>query len=173
MDLGASRAKVRDISGPGGSVSVPLDTGSQIDIKAFLASGAVGYAIVQSPRTHVDVVGGARYARFKQSLDYHLSAPAGVVARDGGVEKSQDLWDGFVGLRGNTALAERWSLRYYVDVGAGSSKLTWQALGGVAYRYSWGDVVLAYRHLSYDFDKDRLVSDLAFSGPVIAATWRF
>jgi len=173
LNVGSSRAKARSISGPGGNVDVSLDSGSQIGLEAFLGSLAAGYAIVQSPQTHVDVVGGARYLLLRQSLDYHLSSAAGGLARDGSVERAQDLWDGYVGLRGNTALADRWSLRYYVDVGAGSSKLTWQAMGGVAYRYSWGEVLLAYRHLSYDFDKDRVASDLAMSGPLIGAIWRF
>jgi hypothetical protein len=173
LNMGTQDAKVRSISGPNGSVSVPVDTGSQLKIAGFLGGLAGGYTISQSPGTTVDAIGGARYFRMETTAEWHLAGPAGVLAKDGRVEKTKDLWDGFVGVRGTTALAERWSLRYYADVGGGSSELTWQAMGGVAYRYNWGDLVVGYRHLAYDFDKDRFVSDVKLSGPVIAGTFHF
>ena len=39
---------------------------------------------------------------------------------------------------------------YYADVGTGSSDLTWQAAGGVAYAFGGWDAMLMHRHLYYD-----------------------
>jgi hypothetical protein len=44
---------------------------------------------------------------------------------------------------------------------------------GVAYAFGWGDVVLAYRTLSYDQSDDKLLQNFRFSGPAIGATFRF
>ena len=62
---------------------------------------------------------------------------------------------------------------YYADIGAGDSDLTWQAMAGIGYSYGWGDVLLTYRHLSYDEGTDGLVQDLELSGPAIAVNFRF
>jgi hypothetical protein len=70
-------------------------------------------------------------------------------------------------------LGGNWDLRYYADVGAGSSRLTWQAAGGVGYRFGWGDAVLGYRHLAYEMHNDRPIADMAFSGPQIAVGFSF
>ena len=62
---------------------------------------------------------------------------------------------------------------YYADVGAGDADLTWQAMVGVTYNWNWGGVSLVYRHLSYDMDGDKLLQDVAVSGPALGLTFRF
>jgi hypothetical protein len=57
--------------------------------------------------------------------------------------------------------------------GAGSSQLTWQALAGIAYSYSWGEVKAVYRHLSYDEDIGKLMQGFESRGPAFGATFRF
>ena len=88
-------------------------------------------------------------------------------------EATKDFWDGVIGIRGKSPLGGNWDVRYYADVGAGSSQSTWQALGGIGYRFSWGDAVLSYRHLAYKMDSDRPISDMSFSGPQFALGWNF
>jgi hypothetical protein len=39
---------------------------------------------------------------------------------------------------------------FLADVGAGESKLTWQAAGGISYGFKWGEVTAMYRYLSYE-----------------------
>ncbi|EGV18705.1 hypothetical protein [Thiocapsa marina] len=60
---------------------------------------------------------------------------------------------------------------YYLDAGTGSSNLTWQAALGAGYRFDWGDVTLALRSLSYEFDEND--GDIRFTGPVLGATFRW
>jgi hypothetical protein len=55
-----------------------------------------------------------------------------------------DLWDGIIGVKGRFLLGgSNWSIPYYLDVGTGSSSLTWQGMLGVAYTYKWIGVSLA------------------------------
>jgi hypothetical protein len=166
-------SKVRSLTGPGGAISVPIDSRSQTELKGFVTTIQGGYAVSQSPGARMDVVAGLRYTKLKAELEWQFSGPAGGFAASGTIGESKDLWDGVVGVRGVSALGGNWDLRYYADAGAGSSKFTWQALAGIGYRFSWGDAVVSYRHLSYELHGDRPVSDVTFSGPQFMIGWTF
>ena len=62
---------------------------------------------------------------------------------------------------------------YYADVGTGESQFTLQAFSGIGYHFSWGDAMLGYRYLTYDFSNDRPVSRLTFSGPIVGIGFNF
>jgi hypothetical protein len=66
-----------------------------------------------------------------------------------------------------------WFAPYYADVGGGDSKLTWQAMAGVGYAYKWGDVVLAYRYLSYEQGGNKLLEDVNLGGFALGVNFRF
>jgi len=173
VDFGNLRSNVRSISGPGGIVTVPIDAGTTSDLKGFVGTFEGGYAVMQTSGARADVVAGLRYANLKTKLDWQLSGPTGGLATSGGVEATKDFVDGVVGVRGNASLGGNWDVRYYLDGGAGTSRFTWQAFAGVGYRYSWGDVILGYRHLSYDFHNDKPISDLKLSGPIVSVGFTF
>jgi hypothetical protein len=92
-------------------------------------------------------------------------------------EKDLDLNDAFIGVNGRYAFGngDRWTLRYYADIGTGESDMTWQALLGLAYGFRWGDLFVAYRHLDYDIGDVSGLNDLtiSLSGPTFGATFRF
>ena len=46
-------------------------------------------------------------------------------------------------------------------------------MGGVSYRWDWMELLAVYRHIEYDQDANEMVQDLRFSGPAIAASFRF
>ena len=72
------------------------------------------------------------------------------------ISKSEDLWDGVIGLRGRLNLGpSQFYIPYYFDIGAGSSEVTWEGVVGLGYGFKWVDIVLAYRHLYYDYDKNK------------------
>jgi hypothetical protein len=173
LNMGDLKSKVTSISGPGGNITAPINAGTRSDLKGFIGTFEGGYAVLQTPGARADVVAGVRYASLKTKLDWELSGPTGGLATEGGVEAKKDFLDGVVGVRGNSDLGGNWDFRYYVDAGAGSSRFTWQALAGVGYRFTWGDAVLAYRHLAYDFHNDRPISDLKLSGPQISVGFKF
>ena len=90
---------------------------------------------------------------------------------------SGSVLDGVIGLRGVTPLSEQWFLTYYADVGTGDTDSTWQALGGLGYRFQSVDAVAGYRYLKWNFDSNnaggKLFDDLDFSGPYAGVRFRF
>jgi len=56
-----------------------------------------------------------------------------------------------------------WAISYYLDVGTGSSKLTWQAMAGIEYRFHWGNAQLSYRYLYYNMREDQLLQGSALA----------
>lgn len=151
------------------------DLGTESSLKGAAWTLLGGYTAVQTPKATLDVTGGLRFFGLKASTDWQLSGPIGIFPSAGSVSESKDLWDAIVGVRGRVLLSDdgRWSMPYYADVGTGSSSLTWQAMLGASYSWSWGDLSLIYRHLSYDMDSGELIQDLEFSGPAVGATFRF
>ena len=93
--------------------------------------------------------------------------------RSATIPAGASVWDGVIGVRGSVDLNENWFLPYHADVGAGQSDLTWQAMGGVGYRFGWGELILAYRYLEWDLMSDRRLDTISFSGPGLAAKFYF
>jgi len=50
---------------------------------------------------------------------------------------------------------------------------TWQLFAAIGYRFSWGDIRMGYRHLSYEMDDEFLMQDMDLSGPVLGVGFRF
>ena len=165
LDFGDLETKVRTITGPGGAISIPIDTGSHSDLKGFVGTFVGGYALMQAPAARTEMVAGLRYTKLKPRLEWEFSGPTGTLDRSGTIESSKSFLDGVVGVRGKAALGSNWELRYYADIGGGDSQLTYQLLGGIGYKFSWGDATLSYRHLAYELKDDRPISDAKFSGP--------
>jgi hypothetical protein len=170
LSFGDYETKVRALDGP---LAIPLDSATESDLKGFVTTFVAGYEVSAAPGARMDVIAGARYTRLKVRLDWNIAAAAGAVSTSGSAESTKDFFDGVVGIRGKVDLGGNWDLRYYADVGAGSSRLTWQAAGAVGYRFGWADVVLGYRHLAYEMHNDRPVADMTFSGPQIAVGFSF
>jgi hypothetical protein len=78
-----------------------------------------------------------------------------------------------LGVRGRFLLGSGFHVPYSLDVGAGSSRLTWQAAAAIGYQTGWAGVTLGYRHLAYEQSGDELVQDLSFSGPFLAVSFTF
>jgi hypothetical protein len=133
---------------------------------------AGGRTLVRTANYHLDGLVGWR--RVAMSLEV-----SGDLDGGGSIDLSSDLDfdDAFVALNGRYAFGDgdRWSLRYYADIGAGDSDLTWQAMVGLGYGFGWGDLFVNYRHLEYDFGDVRQFEDLSarFSGPSIGGIFRF
>lgn len=184
LKLSTSKSAVRSVDFNPGAPSInPSSTtanaGTDSSITGDLLTLAAGYSLAGTPDAPFDVFGGLRFLAIKAKSSWHLSAaiagpgPGQTFAAAGDVSKNEDVWDGVIGVRGRAKLADRWYVPYYLDVGAGSSSLTWQALAGISYAYRWGEVTLAYRHLYYDQKSDKLLQDFKFSGPLLGATFRF
>ena len=174
------KSNVRDVNFCGSRVNTSADLGTTSSLKGLEWTIAGAYTMVQSPRYTLEGLGGLSYFHIEASSDWQLiatvSAPGGaqVFPASGSTSRSTSLVDGIVGVRGRLRWGETpWFTPYYLDLGTGSSSLTWQSVIGIGYGFKWGDAVLAYRTLYYDQKDDKLLQDFRFSGPTLGATFRF
>ena len=176
LNFGNLKSKMLNISGPGGEgIDVNVNTNLSTDLKGGLAQLAVGFAIANTETNTLDAIAGVRYMRLKTTVDWEFSGPVGTYPQRGSVEKTTDYVDGIVGFRGRFLVGTggTWFVPWYMDAGTGTSRYTYQFMAGAGYRFGWGDVALAYRHLAYRFGDDHGLRDLAFSGPILGATFKF
>lgn len=173
LDFSNEEGAVKSVTSPGGSVQV-ANANTQTGVKGLVWALAASYTVSRSSASTFDVLGGLRYAGLEASVDWQLAGPIGLLPQSGSFSQKVDLWDAIIGVRGIARLGEGgWFVPYYLDVGTGSSALTWQGMAGIGYTFKWGDVLLAYRHLYYDQKGDKLIQDMRFSGPALGATIRF
>jgi hypothetical protein len=182
LDLGNSSSAVRsvDFAQVGRNpVSTTLNAGTESSVRGSLWTLGGAYTLAAGGWGHVDVFAGFRWfsleARTNVRLAADIAGPGGgqSFARAGRLARDADLFDGLAGLRGRFALGGGFHLPYAFDIGGGSSRLTWQAAGGVGYQTGWAGVTLGYRHLHYDQGGDKLVQDFSFSGPFLALNIKF
>jgi hypothetical protein len=169
VDFGKSNPNVTSI----GPKPLPVPANAHADLKGLVGALVAGYTVAQSPAGRADVIGGVRYLHLKASADAEFTPPVPGLPPAVGVERSKDIWDGIVGVRGAAELENKWFVPYHFDVGTGDSRFTWQAFAGLGYHFSWGDAMVGYRHLAYDFKSDQPVSTMAFSGPIVGVGFRF
>jgi hypothetical protein len=175
------KSNVKDVDFGGPRVDATLDTGTQSSLKGYEWTLGGSNTVMSSPRGTLDVLGGFRAFHIEARSDWQLTAsvsgPLGAVQtfpRSGAVSAKSDLVDGIVGVRGRVRWGDSpWFTPYYLDAGTGSSRLTWQGILGVGRAFEWGDVVFAYRTLSYDQGSDKLLQDYRFSGPTLGASFHF
>jgi len=161
------------------SVTLPIGDGpmfeadADLEIKSWVGGLYGGYVFSRSQASKHQFIFGARY--FSMSTDLHLEVvgPGGNSLFNRSFSPSVKLWDGVVGIDGHLGLGGRWHLPYHLDVGAGNSEITYQALAGVALEFRWGDLSLTYRYLYYDEGEGGLIKDFSIKGPVLAAGFRF
>ena len=98
-----------------------------------------------------------------------------IPLRSGEGNTSGNNWNGIVGVKGRFALSDdrAWYVPYYLDVGTGDSKLTWQFQGGVGYAFNWGDVVATWRYLDFNNKSGKPIQDLNTNGPQVSFVWRW
>jgi len=179
LDFSDEESDVKEVDFDGSSISAGADVSTSSSLRGGVWTLGAGYAVLPGRPVNLDAFGGLRYFDLKASTDWQLAldvtGPGGgqTFPRTGGISASEDLWDGIVGVRGRVWLgSSNWAIPYYLDLGTGSSSLTWQGMLGIAYSYKWFGVMLAYRHLYYDQKGDKLVQDVRFSGPAFGVTFR-
>ncbi|HET7794180.1 MAG TPA: hypothetical protein VFL64_12425 [Rhizobacter sp.] len=181
LNFGDEDSQVSSVGGPGAGISIPRERnlGTRTDLKGWTWMVAGSYTAVRTEAATLDVLAGMRLLHIQGSLDWTLDAsiPGSgfTFARTGSVERSETLVDAIVGVRGRVWFGDdgKWFLPYHLDVGAGESKFTYQAVAGVGYAFGWGEVQLAYRELSWEQPDDKFVQKLRFSGPALGLSWRF
>jgi len=154
-----------------GSISVgPVEIADRlsVEMKSWIVTLGTSYEFAQTQSSTFEVVGGARYL----SVETVIDATIGPISK--GIDETDTVWDGFIGLAGKTRLNDKWSLTYYGDVGGGGSDLTWQAHASVDYSLNDKiDLTAGYRHLDWQFDDFGPLDELYVTGPYVGAKYRF
>lgn len=184
LDLGSRNSEVRSVdfnpgSGPINVTTTQLNAGTETAIDAVVWTLVGGYNAVQNPAVTLDLIGGFRYLNLEARTNVRLTAtvtgPIGsqAFAREGSVERKDDVWDAIIGARGRVKLGDgNWFMPYHIDVGAGNSEFTWQGALGVGYAFTWGELALTYRYLSYELDEE-VIQKLNLGGFAFGANFRF
>jgi hypothetical protein len=181
LGFAKENSSVKKINFGGDLVSSSVNLATSSSLRGMTWTLGAGYAVQTGQVMTLDVFGGLRYFDLSASTDWQLVTDVTVTGgggltfpRTGGISKSLTIWDGIVGVRGRVLLGSSdWSMPYYLDVGTGSSSLTYQWMLGVAYSFKWGEVTLAHRCLYYDQKDDKFLQNFSFSGPALGATIRF
>jgi len=178
MNVGGTSTRTRDgtIDGVQIPAGVTLNTG--VGLKSWIWTMAGSYRVQATPDSELDVFAGARYLSIEPTLTYDFSANVGPFVgpgRSGSRTVKGEEWNAIGGVKGRVMFGDNreWYIPYYVDLGAGQSKFTWQGATGIGYAFRWGDAYAMYRYLDYDFKSSSKVQDLTIKGPVIGAAFRW
>ncbi|MEI6258833.1 MAG: hypothetical protein WCR46_02875 [Deltaproteobacteria bacterium] len=147
-----------------------LNTHTEVQVKSWVVTPVIGYNVIDCERGNLDIVAGARYFWTQVDVDVSTSRDR---ARNPQVSVSGDVWDGIVGLRSEIALYGQLYMPLYLDIGTGESDFTWQAAGGLGYRFGLCDVIAGYRYLSWDFKDSSPLNNMNLSGPYIGLGFMF
>jgi hypothetical protein len=175
-DFGASKSGTRDFTVGHEQVPVGVDASLNLDVKSWIWTLAGTYSLASKPEGTADLLAGARLLDLEQTLGWSIngSIPGqpGLV-RNGSATVTVSDWNAIVGVKGRANLGAdgKWFVPYYVDVGGGQSKLTWQAIAGVGYQFGWGAVLATWRYLDYDFKSGSKVESLNFNGAAIGVSF--
>jgi hypothetical protein len=177
MDLGHTKSDV-PLEVGGGPLPVGATASATFDMKGSVWTLAGSYRVAAQAGSTADLFVGTRLLDINQSLDWKLSGNIGSIplpGQAGKLSSSLQNWDLIAGVKGRLALGAEghWFAPYYLDVGTGDSELTWQAVAGVGYAFSWGDVVGVWRYLDYRMKSDSNIQSLNFNGPAVAAVFRW
>lgn len=178
VDLGNTKSGTRALSIGGRPLPADVSADATFDLKGTGWTIEGTYRVLEDPRRSLDLMAGARLLDMKETLDWQLSGNVGSLppaVRAGSQAAKLSNWDALVGAKGQFRLGSggAWFVPYYVDVGTGESKLTWQAVGGIGYGFRWGDIIAAWRHIDYQMESGKSIERLSFDGPMIGAAFHW
>ena len=178
LNYSGSKQQSRDFTI--GRIGIPAGTAADLDLdlKGVMWALAGQYRVYSDPALTMDALAGLRLLEVRTTTRWSISGNLGPIAPSGRTGTSEDKTsqlDGIVGVKGRTRLGSsgRWTLPFYLDVGAGDSDLTWQAAAGVSYGFKWGELTAMWRYLAYELKPGLSIEELKFNGPLIGATFRW
>jgi hypothetical protein len=175
-DFGASKSGSRDINIDGIRLPIGVTADLSLDVKSWIWTLAGLYNLKTDADGHTDVIFGTRLIDMTNTLDWTLSAALPPYPSRSGIgEASISNWDAVVGIKGRFKFGEgrKWFVPYYADIGAGESKLTYQAQAGLGYQFDWGSVLATWRYLDYDFKSSSKIQSLTMNGPTVGMSFNF
>lgn len=177
VNVGSSKSGTRDFQVDGRPVDLTGNLSLDVKMVGWTLAGQYRLA-TGDPALTADLLAGARVLSVKNTLGWSFAGAAGshpLVGRSGSTEVEDSFWDAIIGIKGRYAFgAERqWFVPYYLDIGTGQTKLTYQIATGIGYKFGWGEMAATWRYISYDMKSGKPVESVTFNGPQIGATWRW
>lgn len=160
MNIGDSQRHDGDFLGQ------PVEGKLDVGLEAWVVNLIGGYELVDNGRDTFGLAAGARY--LKLTLDTTIKLDENKKKESFG----DSVWDGIVAFRGTHHFPDGHYFNYYADVGAGDSKLTWQAVADFAYDYKKFTGKIGYRYLKWNLKNDaEALDNLNLHGPYISFKW--
>jgi hypothetical protein len=154
-------------------LNTPVSLDVTVDTSSFTGTLMGEYRVVASPTVSVDLMGGVRIWSVDNDIDAVLASDGTPVAQFSGDDGA--TWaDPMIGVKARFNTGTPWFFNAWGMIGAGSSDLSWDALGGVGYQ--WNDrfsTVGGYRALGVDYSDDGFVYDVVQHGPYLGAVFHF
>ena len=157
----------KTIPGPLGN---PVDIDVSVAMKAVISTFGGGYQFFGDNGHELHGVFGARYLYISLPIEIEVDAEIGPDV-DKKVTLGGHNWDGVVGLRGKSTINEKWYTNYYLDVGTGDSKFTWQSKVGFGYQFNKFTGTFGFRYLKWNFGNSSQLDNLTVIGPYVGARW--
>lgn len=175
-NVGGSQSGTRDFTVGGNPVPAGVNANLSLDMKSWIWTITGLYSLSTKPELSADLLFGARMVNVQETLSWSFSGTVGGTSPppgSGSSSPSVTNWDAIVGVKGRVSFGDgrKWFLPYYIDIGGGQSKLTWQGIAGVGYQFSWGSVIAVWRYLDYQMKSGVPINSINFSGPAIGVTF--
>jgi hypothetical protein len=174
-NLKGNNSRVRTLHGPNGDIELPIDANVTSKIDASIVTLGGSYTMAHSDQGNIDVFAAAAIADLRTSADWNLAGPIGIFPRSGSVGQTATFTQGVFGVQGGVRLSDdgKWYMPYEVDGRVGSNSSGWNGIIGIGYRYSWGDVILAFRNLYLSMNDDKAVKNTRLIGPALGVSFRW
>lgn len=146
-----------------------LATDVDVTSESFSGLLGVGYALLDGPDGHLDIVGGVKV----WSVETTLSFNGGLL---GGIERSESAtWlDGMAGLRGKYSFTPEIYLTGWGLVGGGGADIDWDVALGVGYDFNGRiSAIAGYRALGVDYSDGGFVFNAVQQGPILGLAIKF
>jgi hypothetical protein len=178
LDLEGNKNATREFGIGGVDIPSTINADLKLGLTGWLWSVYGSYATLQQDKLSMSVLAGARMLDLQEGLHYTFNGDISslpLTGRTGSAQAQQTQWDAIAGLKGQVSLGAegQWYVPYYVDVGAGESNFTWQAMIGLGYNFGPIDVLGVWRYLDYDLGDAIPIQSIDFNGPAVGITFRF
>jgi hypothetical protein len=177
-DIGNGRTSPDVIDIGGQPLPVGATATARLDFHGTFWTIAATFRALNDPVRYMDTLAGVRFLDCTNAISWEVSGSDASVpppSRSGYRTTKRSGGDGIVGVKGHygASAGSPWFASYYMDVGTGTSKITWQAGLGIGYALSWGDITAGWRHLDYQFKSDSNLQTFYVDGPDIFLRFRW
>jgi hypothetical protein len=148
-----------------------LASGVRLTTENTMATGVIGYTVIQRPEAILDIIAGARY----WSVDNELAFRGGTLGGES-FSDSEDWVDPLAGISGRRDFAAKTYFTGWAVVGGfrNGSDSMWDVMAALGYRFNDRfSGVAGYRALSVDYENDGFLYDVEQSGIMLGANYAF